>query len=889
MLEQLAGVIREYAPARLTRLVVRAGRRAGLPFYEQHQLLDLQLEGVDGITRAFVAQAEDRITWLDGSSAPVHDLNEAESLQLTEATVLDYVRWFLFAVRGDEGAFVLLEAHGDLIDVGAGADSLAAARSKLVPFEFMRRDEEGRFMVRASVAYAGSLFTAEFAVAPSGPIEMTDDEPQVDLDGIDAPEYPPLPDSPATRLPQRASGRGVSGSTSSPDLEVTAAVLGVLLDDAVKAQLGHPLLQRFNTQSSEAAQTPQLLRFLEESTPIVIVESEIPFAEEIVAGILDPSGETYSEVSISRAQAYPGDDSRCTIEMRSHDTRLQLISFHAYRSLWDAERTAHQLSVGRAPVVVGCRRLSDVPEPLRRVADLVLTLPRIDAALFTAIFWRLFQTPPPPAWDTDAEHGAWTRYLLHTDFHAPVRLRLPPDEAVTYLRERCVGRLRQVSAETAPALGDLYGLGEARQVAEDLIADIAAARAGTIRWSAVDRGLLLVGPPGTGKTTLARAVAREANVKFILGSAAQWQSAGALDVHLRAIRETFSEARRYAPAILFIDEIDSIGNRELLSGPNAAYQTEVINAVLEQLQGMDPEEPVMVIGATNFVERVDPALRRAGRLDQVVAIPLPNVAALVRIFEHHLESYRLEHAVGEDVEVETLAKLAFGATGADVEFFVRGAARRARKERRPITQAHLVAEVTRRPRQEGSLVRLAPEEVRRVSVHESGHALASALGRGAGADLTYISVIPRMDGSLGFVASAPPEGVTMSRRDAIARLEVALGGRAAEELVFGGDEVGLGAGGGATSDLAVATRIATALVCSSGLGGDGSLRWTEQPNKTQIEQIDGLLREAYAAVRARLALNRATLDRIAERLEADQELDGAALRAIVQSDTTNAG
>ena len=226
-------------------------------------------------------------------------------------------------------------------------------------------------------------------------------------------------------------------------------------------------------------------------------------------------------------------------------------------------------------------------------------------------------------------------------------------------------------------------MGEARQFAEDLIEDIRAAQTGRIPWSAVDSGLLLIGAPGTGKTTLARAIAKDCGVKFVVASAAKWQSAGALDAHLSAMRADFAEAHRYAPAILFIDEIDSIGSRENLDDRNAVYQTEVINALLEQIQGINTTGSVIVIGATNYLEKVDPALRRSGRLDQVVEIPLPNIDGLQQIFEYYLARYREEGGEVGRVDTHALAQLTFGLTGADVESFIRGAARRARHADRP--------------------------------------------------------------------------------------------------------------------------------------------------------------------------------------------------------------
>jgi ATP-dependent Zn protease len=289
----------------------------------------------------------------------------------------------------------------------------------------------------------------------------------------------------------------------------------------------------------------------------------------------------------------------------------------------------------------------------------------------------------------------------------------------------------------------------------------------------------------------------------------------------------------------------------------------------------------MVIGATNYVEKVDPALRRAGRLDQVVTIPLPNVAGLEQILAYHLKPHRDAKAVARDVDEKLLAQLAFGLTGADIEFFVRGAARRARKARRAMSHADLVAEITRRPRRPDSVVRLTPEEMRRVAVHEAGHALVGLLSARAGHEVTFISIVPRTNGSLGFTATVPSEGAVMTRREVLERLGMILAGRAAEELVYGKGDVGLGAGGGERSDLAIATRIATRLVCTSGLGADGSLHWTAAPTPAQHRQIDALLRGAYRETLAQLRRQRRLLDAIVTPLIERQELSGSELKALI--------
>jgi ATP-dependent Zn protease len=409
----------------------------------------------------------------------------------------------------------------------------------------------------------------------------------------------------------------------------------------------------------------------------------------------------------------------------------------------------------------------------------------------------------------------------------------------------------------------------------DLARDLAAYAAGALSWRDVDRGCLLAGPPGTGKTSFARALAATCGVPLIAASYARWQSCGDghLGTLLRAMRASFDEARKAAPCILFIDELDSFPDRSA-DTRHRDWWTSVVGGLLEQLDGLEGREGVVVLGATNHPGMIDPAILRAGRLDRSIAIPLPDQPALAAILRVHL---------GDDLAGEDLARAALharGATGADCAKWVRGARRRARGGGRAMRPEDLVAEIR------GS-AGAHPAEARRIpAVHEAGHALLQALERPG--TLRYVSI--REDARSGgrTVVDVPDEEA--SEAWVGLHLRRLLAGRAAEQEVLG--QVTGGAGGPAGSDLARATRLAANAETALGLS-DRPLLWRgfwdgqemaalmmAQPDVAQ--RVETRLEAAYGEARAVLRRHRAELDAVVAALLEREVLEGAEVEAILR-------
>ncbi len=875
------GILPELSQEALDRAHFKA-ISALLPFYATYRLYCL---GGVYVKEDLPLPAECYALWdgknqpllINGSSTSIHAANESAPLVLTPENTADYIRFFLFGVHGAEGPFILVEEP--VLSEVPGAELVAA---NVRPLSYKGLEEDGRARYEAILVYINSLFSAAFAVSLNGDIEMIDDEPLVDA--VPDESIPRVPDlggaktlmetlslpgggyvPPAVRAMSTSSSAPPPATSSPLTKSALLLLVELLLERALARQTQNRLITHFNAMQAGGGRLDQFAKLVVNAAPIIAVETNLPFVEEIIGKIIQERVSPQQQLFIFVA-------SDASIPDRS--PILVLVPLQTYPQITGVDRLAHDLATKDAAAIITCESFKLVPDSLRVLTDIVLKLPSMDAIIFEELFELVIGSSPPATWRQLGD--TWTKYVLHTDFEHPRRMQLPPDKAFDYICGQVTDRMTVVDPVKGLGLKQLHGLGEARQFSEDLIADIHAAIQGQIPWEQVDRGALLVGPPGTGKTTLAKAIAKDCGVKFVQGSAAEWQAAGNLPEHIMAIRKTFAEARRYAPSILFIDEIDSLGNREQFTGQNASYNTDVVNAVLEQIQGLDTEAPIFVLGATNHEDRVDPALKRSGRMDRVIRIPRPNSEALGHIYGHYLGSLTGAQ-IDPAIDLTALGRLSVGLTGADAERIVRGAARRARKSGRTVSQADIIAEITNKPRNANNNLRLTPEELERTAYHEAGHAMAMCLSTSGGADIGFVTIVPRDNGTLGFVAAMPDERVSFIRSDYQEKIEICLAGRAAEGIRYGEENVS----SGATSDLHAATALAIDMITKLGLGQERKLLWSEMPTEKDLQQANQLLSESYEQIIKKLHDSEVTLQKLAEELVARQELTGDEVRNII--------
>ena len=439
-----------------------------------------------------------------------------------------------------------------------------------------------------------------------------------------------------------------------------------------------------------------------------------------------------------------------------------------------------------------------------------------------------------------------------------------------------------VQKETGVTFADVAGEDEAKESLVEIVDFLHNPQKYSKIGAKLPKGALLVGPPGTGKTLLAKAVAGEAHVPFYSLSGSDFVEMF-VGVGASRVRDLFKQAQQSAPCIIFIDEIDAIGRSRdsRLGGNDEREQT--LNQLLSEMDGFDSSKGLLVLGATNRPEILDPALLRPGRFDRRVIVDKPDLKGRVNILKVHSKDVRLD----ETVDFEEIALATSGAVGADLANMMNEAAINAVKNgRQAVSQKDLfeAVELVLVGKEKKDRI-LSKEERRIVSYHEVGHALVTALQKDA-EPVQKITIVPRTMGALGYVMQVPEEEKYLNtKKELQAMLVVSLAGRAAEELVF--DTVTTGA----ANDIEQATRIARAMVTQYGMSEKFGLMGLEtQENQyltgrtvlncgdataAEIDtEVMKMLKNAYAEAKRLLSENRDAMDQIAAFLIEKETITG---------------
>ena len=410
--------------------------------------------------------------------------------------------------------------------------------------------------------------------------------------------------------------------------------------------------------------------------------------------------------------------------------------------------------------------------------------------------------------------------------------------------------------------------------------------------AAMPKGILLVGPPGTGKTMLAKAVAGEANVPFFSMSGSEFVEMF-VGMGASKVRDLFKQAKEKAPCIVFIDEIDAIGKKRdgQLGGNDEREQT--LNQLLTEMDGFEENTGVIILAATNRPESLDPALTRPGRFDRRVPVELPDLKGREEILKVHAKKIK----IADNVDFRQIARMASGASGAELANIINEAALRAVRDGRDCaTQADLEEsiEVVIAGYQKKNAI-LTDKEKWTVAYHETGHALVTAMQTHS-APVQKITIIPRTSGALGYTMQVE-EGnhYLLTREELLDKIATYTGGRAAEELIFGT------ASTGASNDIEQATKLARAMITRYGmskdfdmvaletvtnqyLGGDTSLACSAQTQAEIDRQVVALVKEQHEKAMKILTENRAKLEKLAKYLYEKETITGEEFMTLLNAE-----
>lgn len=441
---------------------------------------------------------------------------------------------------------------------------------------------------------------------------------------------------------------------------------------------------------------------------------------------------------------------------------------------------------------------------------------------------------------------------------------------------------------------DVAGVEEAKEEVKEIVDFLKNPDRYISLGAKIPKGVLLVGPPGTGKTLLAKAVAGEADVPFFSVSGSSFIEMF-VGVGASRVRDLFENAKKEAPAIVFIDEIDAIGKSRaagaMMGGNDEREQT--LNQLLAEMDGFDSDKsPVIVLAATNRPEVLDAALLRPGRFDRQVLVDKPDFKGRVDILKVHSKEVKLAN----NVNMDDIGRLTAGLAGADLANIINEAALLAgRASKKFIEQQDLVEAVERAiAGLEKKSRRINPKEKKIVTYHECGHALIAETTKGAD-KVTKVSVIPRGIAALGYTLNAPEENkFLMQKHELIAKVDVLLGGRAAEHVFI--KEISTGA----SNDLERATDIIKAMVSMYGMtdvaglmvlekqrnvflnGGQTLKDYSDDMAHKLDEYVKGFLEERFQAVVATLELYKGAIEKMVEALYEEETIEGSKVREIIK-------
>ena len=440
---------------------------------------------------------------------------------------------------------------------------------------------------------------------------------------------------------------------------------------------------------------------------------------------------------------------------------------------------------------------------------------------------------------------------------------------------------------------DVAGEDEAKESLAEIVDYLHNPQKYTDVGASMPKGVLLVGPPGTGKTMLAKAVAGEANVPFFSMSGSEFVEMF-VGMGASKVRDLFKQAKEKAPCIVFIDEIDAIGKKRDNQLSSSDEREQTLNQLLTEMDGFEGNNGVIILAATNRPESLDPALTRPGRFDRRVPVELPDLAGREAILKVHARKIK----TADDVDFHTIARMASGASGAELANMINEAALRAvRNHRTVVTEADLEEsiEVVIAGYQKKNAV-LSDQEKKTVAYHEIGHALVAAMQTHS-APVQKITIIPRTSGALGYTMQVDTGDKYLMTKDELAnKICTFTGGRAAEEVVFG--EITTGA----SNDIEQATKLARAMITRYGmseefdmvaletvnnqyLGGDTSLACSAATQQEIDRMVVKLVKQQHEKALGILKDNRKALDVLAKFLYEKETITGEEFMDLLRKET----